>query len=207
MEVLSTSGRGAHTLYRVRRGGQLLTLTREELPEGVFRRWRRHQAAMGMRRGRERQSNEPQPAHSAQTIRRHVQDGHQDNPIDLTRSPSSPQAVPAKTEDKDTQVYVDECSHELVSQRPGSSGLSRRSPSPEVSIVTEERETQVDFDKRVRDLVKCKVCKEVEVQKLVVPCGHLVMCDNCLKMWLSQKNQCPLCRTDIKDHFGVFLVE
>lgn len=39
----------------------------------------------------------------------------------------------------------------------------------------------------------CKVCMDNHINVVLLPCRHLICCDNCSR----QVSQCPLCRTDI----------
>lgn len=55
MEVISTERRGASTIYVVREGDRTFTLTRQQVPDDVFKRWRNFQAADCNRRRRERE--------------------------------------------------------------------------------------------------------------------------------------------------------
>lgn len=60
---------------------------------------------------------------------------------------------------------------------------------------------------RAIDMITCKVCHDEEVKKMIIPCGHLVFCGSCLTKAMSQKNECPICRTEIRDHFGVKMIQ
>lgn len=53
----------------------------------------------------------------------------------------------------------------------------------------------------------CKVCKFSEVKHVLWPCGHLVVCPDCLRGIMATNQVCPLCRTEITDHLCIFLVE
>ena len=57
------------------------------------------------------------------------------------------------------------------------------------------------------NMMTCKICKENKVQRLIVPCGHLVLCSDCLTKVMATKKQCPFCRKEVKDHFGVIMIE
>ncbi|KAH9525182.1 hypothetical protein Btru_000556 [Bulinus truncatus] len=45
----------------------------------------------------------------------------------------------------------------------------------------------------LRQLLKCKVCKEAPIKKLFLPCGHLYACSECSKQLI----QCPVCEEKI----------
>lgn len=55
--------------------------------------------------------------------------------------------------------------------------------------------------------ITCKVCKFNEVKNVLWPCGHLVVCPECLRGCMATNRTCPVCRTQIKDHLCVFLIE
>lgn len=47
------------------------------------------------------------------------------------------------------------------------------------------------------DTLKCSLCLEGCVCPTVPPCGHLY-CWNCIIDWVSDKNQCPVCRSPVQ---------
>ena len=61
---------------------------------------------------------------------------------------------------------------------------------------------QVDAQKAL-ELITCKICQDQQVQRLIVPCGHLIFCAQCLSTEMTLRKKCPICREEIKDHFGV----
>lgn len=150
MEVISTSGRGPHTVYTVREGDREWTITgASNLPAEVFQRWRQRQAAVCMRRARERtrQQRDQQPEASAEVR-------------------TSQEAGPSR--DK---------------EQTGSTGMTD--------------------GERALLMITCKICQDREVNRLIVPCGHLVFCADCLNMELTLRKKCPICREEIRDYFGV----
>jgi len=48
---------------------------------------------------------------------------------------------------------------------------------------------------------KCVICFERNISVCYVPCKHICVCDSCNK----EMNKCPLCRSDIKSYFTVYL--
>ena len=43
---------------------------------------------------------------------------------------------------------------------------------------------------------KCIIYFENEPNSIVLPCGHLGICSECLENWFNDKKVCPICRTD-----------
>ena len=48
---------------------------------------------------------------------------------------------------------------------------------------------------------ECVVCCEAERSVLLVPCGHLVLCQSCWEMMQKRKFvECPVCRVCVDEH-------
>lgn len=46
----------------------------------------------------------------------------------------------------------------------------------------------------------CLVCLTFKKSCVIYPCGHLILCNLCLKTFKDQRiKNCPVCRTPIKD--------
>lgn len=45
---------------------------------------------------------------------------------------------------------------------------------------------------------KCVVCTERDVNTLIEPCGHALMCKECLIKHFAETKQCPQCRQGFK---------
>ena len=45
--------------------------------------------------------------------------------------------------------------------------------------------------------LQCAVCSELFVEAVSVNCGH-TFCEHCIGEWRKKKNNCPVCRTDIR---------
>lgn len=43
----------------------------------------------------------------------------------------------------------------------------------------------------------CIICYDKKVDTILMPCGHIVTCSECLENWLKTKNECPVCRQEI----------
>lgn len=46
----------------------------------------------------------------------------------------------------------------------------------------------------------CIICCENKGDSLVLPCGHMGLCSECLESWFSNKKCCPVCRTEPSFH-------
>lgn len=46
----------------------------------------------------------------------------------------------------------------------------------------------------------CRVCKDRKVNKLILPCAHLVTCDLCM----PAINKCPKCKGSIKGIVSIY---
>ena len=162
MEVVSTTGRGPNTIYTVKDGDTTRTIRgRANLPDDVFERWRKRQAAQCMARKRSRQS------------------GQQDE--------SAPNT---ETQDLAQQPFID-----LTSSQE--------------SRVAKQPSQPVDKgpSQRALNMITCKVCTDAEVKKIIIPCGHLVFCSDCLTKAMHRNPSCPICRASIRDHFTAFMIE
>lgn len=48
--------------------------------------------------------------------------------------------------------------------------------------------------KDATDDKKCKICFEKDAHCIIItPCGHICMCESCLKNWFESKKTCPIC--------------
>jgi len=47
----------------------------------------------------------------------------------------------------------------------------------------------------------CKVCMAKEINTVLVPCGHRVLCENCSKVI---NKQCPICNQAIREVVKTF---
>ena len=69
--------------------------------------------------------------------------------------------------------------------------------------------TPPNFKKQVTETVTpsgdetlmCKICMEEPIKSLLLPCGHAVACDSCLKQLPSE---CPICRLKITEVKTIF---
>lgn len=58
-----------------------------------------------------------------------------------------------------------------------------------------------DGDNSYNYAPKCRVCMYMEVEILIRPCGHFVMCTSCA----NKVDSCPLCRTPVNDRIRAYL--
>jgi len=45
---------------------------------------------------------------------------------------------------------------------------------------------------------QCKICKEKQIDSILLNCGHMVVCSSCGNSLYASKQPCPLCRTEIE---------
>ncbi|KAH3728716.1 E3 ubiquitin-protein ligase XIAP-like [Dreissena polymorpha] len=63
-----------------------------------------------------------------------------------------------------------------------------------LAIYSPEKEKQaVDENKRLKDLLTCKICVDNDACVVFLPCGHMVSCDKCA----HALRKCPICRVRI----------
>ncbi|KAL4232792.1 E3 ubiquitin-protein ligase mib2 [Mactra antiquata] len=75
-----------------------------------------------------------------------------------------------------------------------SSGAAK---SSEIDTV---RKLQVENEK-LKDMQTCKICMEREVNTTLLPCGHLVSCEECAK----KLKECPICKKKIVGTIKTFM--
>lgn len=46
----------------------------------------------------------------------------------------------------------------------------------------------------------CVICLENARDEVLVPCGHMVLCQACCANVMQNSNECPMCREKIEDH-------
>lgn len=113
-----------------------------------------------------------------------------------------------KNADPEANVSDEHLSCERMSE-PTNKKRPRQVSNQQESAKTSKSEgTQADDEvgDRAISMITCKVCRDAEVKKLLMPCGHLAICAACLKRTMAIDNRCPICRAKIKDHFGAFLI-
>jgi len=81
-------------------------------------------------------------------------------------------------------------------------GSSSKSPTTEpMPVGSGESNFFQDMMDNFRELAEnqlmCVVCSEVFVDAVSVNCGH-TFCDHCITEWRKKKNNCPVCRANIK---------
>lgn len=58
----------------------------------------------------------------------------------------------------------------------------------------------MEDDELVADDHLCVVCLERPRDEVLVPCGHMVLCQDCCADIMASTNECPMCRETIEDH-------
>ncbi|XP_054837585.1 baculoviral IAP repeat-containing protein 7 [Eublepharis macularius] len=83
-------------------------------------------------------------------------------------------------------------------QREPDLGSMRREAEPSEGESTSNVEAQL---RRLREERMCKVCMDKEVSIVLIPCGHLVVCAECV----PNLRRCPICRGVIRDTVRAFM--
>jgi len=80
------------------------------------------------------------------------------------------------------------------SSASGSSGRSTGASGGESNLFQDILD---NFRELAENQLMCVVCSEVFVNAVSINCGH-TFCDYCITEWKKKKNNCPVCRTNIK---------
>lgn len=68
------------------------------------------------------------------------------------------------------------------------------------SIKAAMEEMCIEEDEHIGDEHLCVVCLENARDEVLVPCGHMVLCQECCADIMASTNECPMCREKIEDH-------
>ncbi len=81
---------------------------------------------------------------------------------------------------------------------------------PSLIIALEDKKKKVDAEKaneNSKDEVKtedsdnnCKICFELRIDVVLIPCGHVVVCESCSK----SLDKCPVCRKGVNGVVKMF---
>jgi hypothetical protein len=80
-------------------------------------------------------------------------------------------------------------------------GTANSNLSSDVERPTEEVVKLEEENRQLKEARTCRVCMDVEINTVFLPCGHLVCCDGCAR----SLQQCPICRTHIRGTVKTFL--
>ena len=58
---------------------------------------------------------------------------------------------------------------------------------------------------KFKDSLKCSICYNKNINIILSPCNHCVMCDSCYKNYIKYDDTCPLCKTYINQYIKIFL--
>ena len=58
---------------------------------------------------------------------------------------------------------------------------------------------------KFKDSLKCSICYDNNINIILSPCNHCVMCDSCYKNYIQYDDTCPLCKTYIEDYIKIYL--
>ena len=57
-------------------------------------------------------------------------------------------------------------------------------------------EISIDCMKKILKHLDCSICNDIFENPFVINCGH-TFCEKCINKWREEKDDCPLCRSDI----------
>lgn len=93
---------------------------------------------------------------------------------------------------KDRDCYLLECGHQVYCTECAKKALEEKQRCPLCRFPIEK----VSSGFKVSDDDTCIVCVENKADCMILPCGHVGLCEKCLQNWLKEKNCCPICRTE-----------
>jgi hypothetical protein len=78
-------------------------------------------------------------------------------------------------------------------------------PKPAGAVALEQikaamEELGLEEEGLIGDEHLCVVCLENARDEVLVPCGHMVLCQDCCADIMASTNECPMCREKIEDH-------
>jgi cell division septation protein DedD len=101
-----------------------------------------------------------------------------------------------------------ESGQQTAAQKPKAKGKKKKKKgtansnlSSDVERPTEEVVKLEEENRQLKEARTCRVCMDVEINTVFLPCGHLVCCDGCAR----SLQQCPICRTHIRGTVKTFL--
>lgn len=68
-------------------------------------------------------------------------------------------------------------------------------PIPKESAIPQATPTKGGPESDSEGVLTCKICMEARINSVILPCGHVVACERCLKQLPTK--ECPICRTKI----------
>ncbi|CAH1246363.1 BIRC3 [Branchiostoma lanceolatum] len=72
----------------------------------------------------------------------------------------------------------------------GATGEEEQAPSDVISL---QRQLQQLMEERM-----CKICMDETACMVLIPCGHMCCCENCVQMLRTRGGRCPMCRARIQ---------
>lgn len=58
---------------------------------------------------------------------------------------------------------------------------------------------------KFKDSLKCSICYSENINTILSPCNHCVMCDKCYNSYIQYDDTCPLCKTYIENYIKIYL--
>lgn len=201
MEVIKSESTPEGTIFTVKDGERIFKVNGSaNLPAGTYKRWRNRKAAECMRRKREqvRRIDKPLPGPSTPPVFQGQEDFTQDVPEDLSKknreTQTSQSLIDEARRNEETQT-----SERLIDE-------AKRNEETQTSQTLIEDQEAKKSRRDAIELIRCKVCLSRRVDKVIMPCGHFVMCGECLTKVFQTTKRCPMCKTVIKDHMLARLI-
>ncbi|XP_048238002.1 uncharacterized protein LOC124111395 [Haliotis rufescens] len=132
-------------------------------------------------------------AHQLQQVREELEDTH-------------------RSLEKKNIVLLEELSHYITQNRNRTVSLSRLSKEgcQNDDTVTREKWTLISniCDMVLEELQSekfiCAVCKIKRKSRMLYPCGHYSLCEDCADQMLQGKRECPICKQHVTSHTRVY---
>lgn len=111
-----------------------------------------------------------------------------------------------------TKEQLRKCGRELQKYKQDYNDLQEEFDQYKKNSENERKELEKELDELKKNLAKtkkaepleCCVCRDQQPNVLLLPCKHLVLCKECVKVIKNTNNLCPVCRKTIKEHLNVF---
>ena len=86
-------------------------------------------------------------------------------------------------------AYAQRYPNDIDVKKPRKNKVKTASPAPEVPLLPIEEEEKDDC---------CICCSELPKATTTLECGH-TFCTGCILTWFKRKNNCPMCRAEVKE--------
>lgn len=177
-------------MFTVKDGNRIFEIIgSKNLPAGLYKKWRNRQAAVCMSRKREKEREES------------------DNQDTVPGPSVSPPVNELQLNSPLINLPQDLCRESTETQTSQSLNyVSQRSEETQTSQSLVERDPNSSKGQAAIKLIRCKVCLNRRVDRVMMPCGHMVLCGICLTNVYRTTKKCPICNKKILDHMLARLI-